>query len=566
MKRLALAAGIALALSTIGAGPAVGHSTGITEILAAEQAMQPAGDDGPSTSDAFATTSDRPATSEEEAADPAPEEDPAAADTADSAAKDAEAAEPIDAIFSLAKTKMTAGEIADPAQGIRFTIDPLQVGDIVTGEPGDDTSTTVKDDGIFIGTILGNTELQAGDTIEVTVTVKRDGQKPKVFNGSVEVVGPDGENHDAELTVSPKTQKLDRFLNDGVDITAASCVLDEPVNFSVTRPDDPDTVLWEDTQTAAVKGAAGVSTFIPGTGGDRWTGEFVVTVSCGDTAAETTFIVTDSAGDDAQVTNVDLTVTPKAQELQKFFTSGISITLVSCVVDEDVKFRVSTEHDPDTAVWEETQKAGEDAAGHASFVPDQDSGQGWIGKYLVRAACGDHETEATFTVTADDSVTDSTPIIDPTLTIDEQSLSGKDFINRDKGVTMTVTECKPGNDVQFQVWGFEPNVKLYDRTVEANQNGGASVQVYGVEDSPEAYVGTYRVVAVCLEQVMNGEFVVSSGGGSADDSDGGADDTDTTGSMPRTGAEITGLGAGAVLIMAGAATLIFARRRAQLGS
>ena len=118
--------------------------------------------------------------------------------------------------------------------------------------------------------------------------------------------------------------------------------------------------------------------------------------------------------------------------------------------------------------------------------------------------------------------------------------------------------------MNFQVWGHEPSENLYDQTSEANENGAASVQVYGLDNSPEAYVGTYTVRAVCLEQPMEGEFVVTGGqGGSGGSDDGG--DSDNTGSMPRTGAELTGLGVGALLVLGGMITVLVARRRGMLG-
>lgn len=350
---------------------------------------------------------------------------------------------------------MNAEEIGDPEKGIRYTIDSLKTGDVVTAEPGEATSTTIEEDGAFTGAILGNTKLKTGDTLDVTVTVEREGQESKTFSGSIKVVAADDEDApDAELTVSPKKLGLQKFLNDGV-----------------------------------------------------------------------------------------------------------GITLVNCVVDEEVTFRVSTKSDPDTTVWEDSQMAGEDAAGFSTFIPDGEGGANWVGNYLVMASCGDQSAETIFTVTADDSV------VDPKLSIDPQKVTGEDFVDRDKGVTITGTECKPGSDVQFEVWGLEPSGKLYEQTVRVNKNGAASVQIYGLENNPEAYVGSYKAFANCMDRELIDKFVVtgSGSGGSSDDSDSGSGDSGNAGSMPRTGAELTGLGAGAVLILGGAATIIFARRRSQTG-
>lgn len=502
MKRLAITAAIALAVSAIGIGPAAASSLDVVPELTTQEDAQaapgetenaadpadpavPADPDDSDTGDiGVEEGSDKPEAddgqSQDEGQDGTETGDPTApgdntADqdgTADGASEtptddgseEAEESEPIEADFTLEKTKMTADEIGDPDKGIGYTIDSLKAGDIVTAEPGEDTPTTVGEDGPFTGTIRGNTELKTGDTLEVTVTVEREGQEAQTFSGSIEVVAAE----------------------DG----------DE------TAP-------------------------IP-----------------------------------------ELTVTPKTQGLPEFRNEGVSLMLVNCVADSEVKFRVSTKADPDTTIWEDTQKAGEDAAGAATFVPEADEGPGWVGDYLVTATCGDQSTEATFTVTDDESV------IDPKLGVEPQKLSGEDFINRDKGVTINVTDCKPGSDVLFEVWGLEPSGKLYEQTTAVNKNGAASVQIYGLENKPEAYAGTYKVFANCLDRELSDEFAVTSSGsdgsgGSSDGSGGSGGSADSgdsgdSGSIPRTGAELTGLGAGAALILAGAMTIIFARRRAQL--
>ncbi|MCF2589355.1 hypothetical protein [Brevibacterium sp. UCMA 11752] len=577
MKRLALAASIALAISTLGVGPAAASTLTATEASAAQAGTESPSEDAADAGEADDSGADAadPGTGTNEAeGDAAATEPPAdeAADpdaTEDGGEKDgatdgAEETEAIDASFSLEKTEMSAEEIGDPNQGIRYTVDSLKAGDVVTAEPGEATSTTVESDGTFTGTILGNTELKTGDTLNVTVTVKREGAESKTFSGSIEVVAPDDEEQEADLTVSPKTQNVDDFMNNGVQITLVSCVMDEEVNFRIARKGDPDTTIWEDSQMAG-EDAAGSTTFIPGTGGEGWVGDFVVTASCGDKNAETTFTVTDGDGDDA---NSDLTVSPKTQSLEDFLNDGVHMTFVNCHVDEEVTFRVSTKSDPDTTIWEETQQAGEDAAGHARFMPQGEGGKAWVDEFLVMASCGDKSAESTFTVTGDEDTGSEAK-----LSINPEKIPAVDFINRDKGVTITVTECEPGSEVKFEVWGLEPSGKLYEQSAEANENAAASVQIYGLGDDPAPYVGTYKVFAMCADQAeMEGEFLVTGNGGGTDGGNAGeagdsgpADDSGNAGSMPRTGAEITGLGAGAVLIVGGAATVLFARRRSQPG-
>ncbi|WP_193071710.1 MULTISPECIES: hypothetical protein [unclassified Brevibacterium] len=566
MKRLALAAAFALAVSTVGVGPAAAESLTTAEALAAqarveaptEAAADPGDGADPGTGegqDASETDPDRDqdggestgpgesTTAGEEASDPEDSEDE---ENEDDAAKP----QAIEANFVLDKKKMTAEEIGDPDKGIGYTIEPLEVGDVVTAEPGEAGSTTVEAGGAFTGTILGNTEVKAGETLDVSVTVTRDGEDPKTFSGSVQVVAPEDDDGDGDLTVSPKTQSLGDFASGGVRIALDNCTIGGEVNFRITRKGDSDTTLWEDTQKAD-ENSTGSTTFVPDSSEDGWIGDFVVEATCGDKSTKSAFTVTDEGGEDS---DADLTVTPKSQELQEFLNDGVYITLVNCRVDDDVKFRVSTKNDPDTTIWEETQKAGEDAAGFVNFVPQGERGASWADEFLVMASCGDKTAETTFTVTDDGSV------IDPKLSIDPEKISGEDFINGDKGVTITVTDCEPGSDAKFEVWGFEPSEKLYDQSAEVAKNGAASVHVYGLGNSSEVYVGAYQVKVNCMDQGLNGGFVVT---GASDG--GGSGDSGNAGSMPRTGAELTGLGAGAVLILGGAATILFARRRAQVG-
>src|SRR5699024_5957545 len=267
--------------------------------------------------------------------------------------------EPIDASFSLDRTEMTAEEIS--TDGIGYTIDSLEAGDVVTAEPGSEGARTVELDGAFSGTITGSTELQDGDVVDVTVTVQREGQQTKIFNGSVTVV--DDEAAEAELSVTPETQSIDDYLVDGVSMGLTGCTAGEDVTFRSVGADDPETQYWQDSTRADDDGAAS-ATFLPGTGGDGWIGEFVVQAECGDQAVEASFSVTEGDGDAPES---ELTVSPKSQSLSEFLDGGVSLTMVNCHVDSDVTFRVSTSDDPDTVIWEESQKAGEDAAGYAQF-------------------------------------------------------------------------------------------------------------------------------------------------------------------------------------------------------
>ena len=544
MKRLALAAAVALTASLLGIGPAAAATAAEGSAASAAEPTQTPGDEDGGDS-----------TEPEDPADSGSEDDgdgqttpPGEGDGADETEEPGQS-EPIDASFSLDQTEMTAEEIS--TDGIGYTIDSLEAGDVVTAEPGSEGARTVESDGTFSGTITVSTDLQDGDVLDVTVTVQREGQQTKTFNGSVTVV--DDEAAEAELSVTPETQSIDDYLVDGVSMSLTGCTAGEDVTFRIVGADDPETQYWEDSTRADDDGAAS-ATFLPGTGGDGWIGEFVVQAECGDQSVEASFSVTEGDGDAPES---ELTVSPTSQSLSEFLDGGVSLTMVNCHVDSDVTFRVSTSDDPDTAIWEESQKAGEDAAGYAQFTPDGEGGSSWVGEYRVTATCGDRSDEATFTVADDGSV------VDPKLSVEPSEISGVDFVNRDKGVMLTVTACEPEAQVQFEVWSEDFDTKLYEQTTHSDDEGTAGVQVYGLADDPQAYIGTYQVKANCQDIGMDGQFVVT-----GDESAGGTDSGEAGGSggdsMPRTGAELTGLAAGGLLILGGAAAILLARRRAQL--
>lgn len=565
MRRLAMAATFALALSIGGLSPAVAladdNSAADATVVPATgngDAETPGPEDPPAGpgDDADPGADGTPAEpgdgedstdpgGDENAADPGDGEE--AADPGEGSGEPTEDSTPIDASFSLDRSTMPVDEAAE---AIPYTITGLKAGDTVTAEPGENGSTTVDSDGTYNGELRGNTELKVGDVVGVTVVVARDGQESKTFTGSVEITDSHDDS-DATVSVDPQSQTIDSYLDNGVDITVSSCEPGEEVTVTIVRKGE-DTNIWEETKTAGDDGSVSTS-FMPGTGGDGWIGDFVVSAECGDMTAETTYSVTEN--DDG--TDADLSVTPQSQKLADFLENGVNITLVNCHVDSEVTFQVSSATDPDTVIWEETQDAGEDTAGSVRFVPDGDGGTGWIGDFTVAATCGDKSAETTFTVTDDGSV------IDPTLSISPERISGVDFIDRDKGVQMTLTDCAADADAHFEVYSGDKSEKLYEQTATADQDGTAGIQVYGLGDDPAYYVGTYHVVAACMDVSRSGKFVVTggeSGGGNGGES-GEAGGSAGGSSMPRTGAELTGLTAGALLILGGGAAIGLARRK-----
>src|SRR5699024_9932672 len=80
--------------------------------------------------------------------------------------------EPIDASFSLDQTEMTAEEIS--TDGIGYTIDSLEAGDVVTAEPGSEGARTDISPGTFSRSVPVSTDLQDAIVLVVSATVQRE--------------------------------------------------------------------------------------------------------------------------------------------------------------------------------------------------------------------------------------------------------------------------------------------------------------------------------------------------------------------------------------------------------
>ncbi len=212
----------------------------------------------------------------------------------------------------------------------------------------------------------------------------------------------------------------------------------------------------------------------------------------------------------------------------------------------------------------------------------------------------------------------------PALTIEPDRISMSDFVDPERGVTLTVTGLEPGDDVEF---GVDPtsgqNVDPATLPAVATDEGVASTVVYGVSSADAtSYIGDFDVTvdgiddaqaqagsetapqaAAAAADAVVGSFTVlsdedadderdgdrdddadgddgrdddrdgeageddGSGSGSDSDDSGSDDDSDRDGGtdLPRTGGEFGALAAGGTLLAIGAAAVIVTRRRMRQG-
>ncbi|MFC9444314.1 LPXTG cell wall anchor domain-containing protein [Brevibacterium sp. NPDC056947] len=156
------------------------------------------------------------------------------------------------------------------------------------------------------------------------------------------------------------------------------------------------------------------------------------------------------------------------------------------------------------------------------------------------------------------------------ISITPQEIVDTDFVQKDKGVKITVKGFDEGETVTLKVVAGPDNVEGIELTETANADGVAGFSIYGTSASdPSVYRGKYDVSVTGAndtddESPLTGSFTVVSddqgnGGGGSDD--GGKDGGDGGGDLPRTGAELTGLAAGAGLLLVGGAAVVLTMRR-----
>lgn len=240
MKKLALAASIALGLSAFGAGPATA-----------------AGLDA-------APTDTSQANAVHNAETVAPEE---------ANRGDAEH-------LAVKYANMTQIEITG-GKGIEYTVDALKAGDVVTTNLNDEKST-VKKDGPFDGSIRLDEKPDVNSTVNLKVTVKRDGKTVRDMLTVIKIVDSDrGAYVDGTLVTNrPSIREFD-FSNDGINLAMVKCGSDDEVHFKVFKKDGKDKQkVWEKSQLTGDDKAAAVR-FMPDSS-EEMAGKYEITAECGD--------------------------------------------------------------------------------------------------------------------------------------------------------------------------------------------------------------------------------------------------------------------------------------------
>ncbi|MFC9443366.1 MULTISPECIES: LPXTG cell wall anchor domain-containing protein [unclassified Brevibacterium] len=372
---------------------------------------------------------------------------------------------------------------------------------------------------------------------------------------------------DASVSVSPETISQTDLVEKGVTLTvtnleAGDTVTDDATGETVTA--EGDTVSYE------IYNITGDPKAIP-----EGPIEFTVTVKRGEqsqtfdekftvTADETEEPTAPAVDPKASLVADEITVSEFEGEGLKFSGEGFTPNGTVSVEGQALPAQVAKQA-------EEQLKADENGKVTGTVVAPKDSVK--PGKYTVTFIddeSGEKTEPQEFTVVEDATETPTTPAAEAKLTVSPESVTPKDFVQKDKGVKLVVENCEPGEDVRFVVNPKgNSSVTAFDETEKADDEGNASVTVYGTSASnPSAYIGDYDVTVTCGDDELTGKFSVEedpNAGGSDGNDDGGSDGGNGGGNgggdLPRTGMELTGLAAGAGLLLVGGTAIFLTKRR-----
>ncbi|WP_169253359.1 LPXTG cell wall anchor domain-containing protein [Brevibacterium sp. 'Marine'] len=377
-----------------------------------------------------------------------------------------------------------------------------------------------------------------------------------------------------EIGVSADSVTVAEFAENGIGIAGAGLEADTEYKLTVEPASGQNVNAYETSVTTDAEGAFENGVEAVGEANPAFVGDYKVTVtndSDENAPYSTSFKVTEGDADEPEAPEVDPTVSLNADEFteSEFADNGIKVTGEGFTPNGTVTVVGGNETSPFA-----TQEVEADDEGKVSAtLKFEGDGELPAGDYSVWGVDQESETNSPaqdFTITEDETEAPSTPAEEAKLTVSPESITPADFVKDDKGVTLAVENCEPGEDVRFLVNPKgESSVTAFDKTVQADDEGKANVNVYGTSASnASAYIGDYDVTVTCGDDELTGDFSVeddpNAGGGDGDEDgndDGDNGDAGNGGDLPRTGTELTGLVGGAGLLLIGGVAVAMTMRR-----
>ncbi|WP_413333345.1 hypothetical protein ACH82I_13600 [Brevibacterium sp. GP-SGM9] len=472
-----------------------------------------------------------------------------------------DAVDPIDSELSVDPETITAEDLANKDKGIQVTATNLQAGDVVTDSLTGEEKT-IEEDGAFTFGVYykGNPEqLKLGEQ-QLTVTVDREGTTSAELTGEFTI----GDASDEDPVIDPKVKlgtdeiTVEEFKKNGLPFTGTGfspgstvSVTGKAVSAQAAKAQADDEVVADEDGNVSGVVTAPASL-------EAGTIELIFTdTDSTQSAPAVTITVTEDDDDAVDPIDASLKVDPKEITAEDLANEDKGVTVTVSGVKKGDKVTDSLTGKSETADADGDYKLHLWYEGNPKNLEE---GKLPFTVTIDREGTESQTLDGAINVVADEPEAPA----EATLKVSPKSIEAADFANDKKGVTLSVENCEPGADVHFEVNPKGINVTAYENTVKADDEGRASVNVFGTSSNASAYVGAYTATATCGDDTMKDSFKVTEGanGGGDNGNGGGSGDNGNGGSeLPRTGADLGGLATGALLLLVGGAAIAVTGRK-----
>ncbi|MDK8434218.1 MULTISPECIES: hypothetical protein [unclassified Brevibacterium] len=472
------------------------------------------------------------------------------------------AVDPIDASLKVDPEEITAEDLANEDKGVTVTVSGVKKGDKIT-DSLTGKSETAEADGDYKLHLWydGPASDLEEDKLPFTVTIDREGTESETVDGTINVVDEVG---DEDPVIDPKVKlgtdeiTVEEFKKNGLPFTGTGftpgstvSVAGKAVSAQAAKAQADDEVVADEDGNVSGVVTAPASL-------EAGTIELTFTdTDSTQSAPAVTITVTEDDDDAVDPIDASLKVDPKKITAEDLANEDKGVTVTVSGVKKGDKVTDSLTGKSETADADGDYKLHLWYEGNPKNLEE---GKLPFTVTIDREGTESQTLDGAINVVADEPEAPA----EATLKVSPKSIEAADFANDKKGVTLSVENCEPGADVHFEVNPKGINVTAYENTVKADDEGRASVNVFGTSSNASAYVGAYTATATCGDDTMKDSFKVTEGanGGGDNGNGGGSGDNGNGGSeLPRTGADLGGLATGALLLLVGGAAIAVTGRK-----
>ncbi|MGO2037255.1 MAG: hypothetical protein ACTH2U_12310 [Brevibacterium sp.] len=469
---------------------------------------------------------------------------------------DDEEVDPIESELSVDPETISAEDLANKDKGIQVTATNLQAGDVVT-DSLTGKKKTVDENGDFAFSVYyeGDPENLEPGKQQLTVTVDREGTESADLKGEF-TIGDEDPVIDPKVKLGTDEITVEEFKKNGLPFTGTGfspgstvSVTGKAVSAQAAKAQADDEVVADEEGNVS-----GVVTAPASLEAGTIELTFTDTDSTQSAPAVTITVTDDDAVDPI---DASLKVDPKEITAEDLANKDKGVTVTVSGVKKGDKVTDSLTGKSETADADGDYKLHLWYEGNPKNLEE---GKLPFTVTIDREGTESQTLDGAINVVADEPEAPA----EATLKVSPKSIEAADFANDKKGVTLSVENCEPGADVHFEVNPKGINVTAYENTVKADDEGRASVNVFGTSSNASAYVGAYTATATCGDDTMKDSFKVTegaNGGGDNGNGSGSGDNGNDGSELPRTGADLGGLATGALLLLVGGAAIAVTGRR-----